>query len=608
MAIFYQIIALLGGLAMFLYGMNIMGDGLKSSSGGTMKAVLTRVTNRPVMGFLLGMLVACVIQSSTATIVILVGLVGAGFLTFRQSVGIVLGANVGTAITSQIIRLMDLQAGTTSILYFFKADNLAPVALVIGIVLIMFVRSGKTRSLGSICCGFGVLFMGLIFMGDAVSALQDRMSTLLTAFEDSYVLGFFAGAAVTGVIQSSSAVIGIIQSLASTVGMTFRSVFAMIIGVNIGDCLTTYLVSRFGAKPNQIRTTLVHIIYNIFAAAFIIAILVIGRATGLLTDALWDRSLDSGGIANIHCLFRLVPAMLLLPLSGVFIRIAERIVPDKPRDAEEASVDTQLEKLDPRLFTGPALALDQTARVVSSMSELALHNYAGAIDQIYAYDPTRLARIRQREDMLDRMTDAASRYIIELTPHIALERDLQEQNFLLKAITAFERIGDLAINITENVTALLELEKSFSPLAMRELRVVIDAVQENLDCTVRAYRDNDPAAAFAVEPLEEVIDEMVEYMRAQHIERMAHGQCDIIGGIRFQNILSNLERVSDQCSDTAVYILERRDPSIAGQEHSYVHNLHHSNEPKYVEAFRSAHERYFARLRAAADEERAVPV
>ena len=315
MEIFYKIIAMLGGLSMFLYGMRLMGDGLKSCSGSAMKAALAKVTSRPAMGFLLGMLVTCMIQSSTAAIVLTVGLVGAGFLTFRQSIGIVLGANVGTAITAQIIRLMDLQAGSTSILYLFNADNLAPIALVIGMVLLMFVAKSAAKNAGTIAVGFGILFMGLIFMSDAVSSLGDRLSGLLTAFEDNYILGFLSGAAVTGVIQSSSAVIGILQSIASSVGVRFCGVFAVIIGVNIGDCLTTFLVCRIGAKPEQIRTVVVHVIYNICAAVLIALVMTVLRTAGVLTDGLWYSSLDSGGVANIHGLFRLVPVTLLLLLE-----------------------------------------------------------------------------------------------------------------------------------------------------------------------------------------------------------------------------------------------------------------------------------------------------
>ena len=417
MSIFYNIVAFLGGLSMFLYGMRVMGDGLKNSSGGAMRTALAKVTNKPVMGFILGMLVACIIQSSTATIVITVGLVGAGFLTFHQSVGIVLGANVGTAITAQIIRLMDVSSGMDSPLYFFKADNLAPMALILGIVLIMFVGTSRSRNAGSIACGFGILFMGLIYMSNIVSQFGESMSGLLTAFENNYPLGFLAGVLVTCVVQSSSAVVGIIQSVASSIGVTFSAVFAVIIGVNIGDCLTTYLVSRIGAKPNQRRTAMIHVIYNVFAALLCFLLVFIGRSTGIINDNLWSMTLHSGGVANIHGFFRLVPAVVLLPFTPLFEKIALTLVKDEPVEAEDQSAIAALDGLDERFFDTPAIALDQVERVVLEMSDIAIHNFDACVNQIYNYDPKRDQRIQERENLLDSMTDA-------LEKNTSIKRDI----------------------------------------------------------------------------------------------------------------------------------------------------------------------------------------
>jgi phosphate:Na+ symporter len=596
MDVFYKIIALLGGLAMFLYGMRLMGDGLKSSSGGAMKAALAKATSKSYMGFLLGALVTCMIQSSTATIVLTVGLVGAGFLTFRQSVGIVLGANVGTAITAQIIRLMDVSAGSTSLLYFFKADNLAPMALVIGIILIMFVKKSSAKTAGTIAVGFGILFMGLIYMGDAVSDMGDSLSRLLIAFEDNYILGFLAGVAVTGVIQSSSAVVGILQSIASSVGVRFCGVFAVIIGVNIGDCLTTFLVSRIGAKPNQIRTTLVHIIYNVFAALLIVVVISVCRLTGLIGDDFWYQTLNSGGVANVHGLFRLVPAVLLLPFSGAFARMAEKIVPDKPVDEEDADIVENLRELDSHLITNPGLALDQTAHLIGHMADVAMHNYDAAVRQIFEYDPKRNDRIHQREDLLDKMADASNQYIVAISPYVTLDSDNRNQNFQIKALTSFERIGDLALNITDNVDSLRQSGKQFSDAAMDELRLAISAVNDILQLSTEAYKTNDVTLARRVEPLEEVIDELIEALKNRHVYRMTHNLCDVFNGIQFQNILQNLERVSDQCSDLAVYMLGRTDNAIIGQEHQYLHNLHHSNDAAYLADFHRNYDNYFGRL------------
>ena len=598
MQVFYHAVSLLGGLALFLYGMRVMGDGLKSSSGGAMRTALEKATANPALAFLLGVLVTCMIQSSTATIVLTVGLVGAGFLKFRQSIGIVLGANVGTAITAQIIRLMDVSAGADSPLYFFKSDNLAPLALLIGMILIMFVKKRSATTAGTICMGFGMLFVGLMNMSAAVSEVSDSLSTLLVSFEDNYILGFLSGVFVTGVIQSSSAVVGILQSIASTMGVHFCGVFAIIIGVNIGDCLTTYLVCRLGAKPEQVRTCMVHIIYNVFAAVLIIAALTILHATGILSDEIWNMPLNAGGVANVHGLFRLVPAVLLLPFSGLFANIAEKIVKDAPVNPEDDKIEANLRKLDMRLVTNPTIALDQTEQLIANMAEVALHNYDACRQQLFEFEPKREERIQEREEMLDRMADAANRYIIAISPHVKLEKDNRTQNYQLKALVCFERIGDLAVNITGNIRNLREAKREFSPMAQQEMKIMLDAIRDVLEMTAKAHINEDTSMAFQIEPMEEVIDAMVADLRGRHIYRMTHEQCDVINGIEFQNMLVNLERISDQCSDLAVYLLGRTDDAINGKEHEYIHNLHHSNNKEYLELFHDDYKKYFDQLNA----------
>ena len=596
MELFYRIVSLLGGLAMFLYGMRIMGDGLKSSSGGAMKAALAKITNKPFMGFLLGMLVTCMIQSSTATIVLSVGLVGAGFITFRQSIGIVLGANVGTAITAQIIRLMDVQADAGSLLYFFKSDNLAPMALIIGIILIMFVKGHGSDAVGTVCMGFGILFVGLMNMSTAVSQFGDSLSHLLVSFEGNYALGFLSGVVVTGVIQSSSAVVGILQSVASSVGVTFCAVFSVIIGVNIGDCITTYLVCRIGAKPEQIRTCLVHIIYNVIAAVLIFLVIGITRATGILNDDIWYLTMNSGGVANVHGLFRLVPALLLLPFAGVFAKIAEKIVPDKREDDEDAALKESLSKLDERLVTNPALALNETSIVIGNMCEVAHHNYTAAIQQLFDYDLKREERIRSREELLDTMADACNQYIVAISPHIILDAHKRESSFHLQALVVFERIGDLAVNIIDYIGVMHDADEHFSETGQQELAIAMDAVNEILQLTADAYSTGDVALAKKVEPLEEVIDELIEELQDRHVQRMIEGRCAVFNGIQFQNMLLNLERVSDQCSDLAVHLLGANDPAILGKEHQYIHELHHSDDPEYHRQFDNYHMKYIERL------------
>ena len=596
MVIFYRIVAMLGGLAMFLYGMRIMGDGLKSSSGGAMKNALAKVTNKPVLGFLLGVLVTCIIQSSTATIVLTVGLVGAGFLNFRQSIGIVLGANVGTAITAQVIRLMDLKSAEDSILYFFKADNLAPMALIIGIVLIMFSKRGSHKNMGNIACGFGVLFMGLIYMSGAVSNFSDSLSGLLVSFENNYFLQFVSGVGVTAIIQSSSAVVGIIQSIASSMGVTFSGIFAVIIGVNIGDCITTYIVSRIGASPEQKRTATVHVIYNIFAAVLIIAVLLVLRITGVISDDLWMRSLDSGGVANIHGLFRLVPAVVLMPASGLFAKIAEKLIPEVPKEQEDLEIEEALQELDPRLITSPVLALSQVSHLIGHMSDIALHNYDACVKQIYEFDPGRDSRISQRELILDRVIDQANQYVVSISPYVKRDRDNRNQNFQIKALICFERIGDLAVNITEAAASLREQGIELTDYAKTELRLAIDAVYDILNLTIKAYKENDNYTARKVEPLEEVIDDLIDDLNSRHVYRMMRNICEPVGGIQYQNILQNLEHISDKCSDLAIYIIELTDIDVIGKEHDYIHNLHHSDNAEYHKEYRANYQKYFSAL------------
>ena len=570
MDIFYKVVALLGGLAMFLYGMRLMGDGLKQSSGSAMKVALAKVTNRPVIGFIFGMLVTCMIQSSTATIVLTVGLVGAGFLTFYQSIGIVLGANVGTAITAQIIRL---------------------------IICIMFLKGDRFHNVGTILIGFGILFMGLIFMSDSVGQMSDQLSRLLVAFEDNYFFGFLSGVFVTGIIQSSSAVVGILQSMASSVGVRFCGVFAVIIGVNIGDCLTTYLVSRIGAKPDQIRTVTVHVIYNIFAALLISTCVAIGRFTGLIGDGFWNSTLNSGGVANVHGAFRLIPAVVLLPLTGVFAKIAVKIVPDEPVDNKDADIENNLRELDSRLFSNPVLAMSQSKHLILHMADVALHNFDASIEQVRNYDEARDKRIMERESLLDRMADASNQYLVDMSAYIVQESDARRQGMQIKALTCYERIGDHAVNISKDMKNLAKNGGVFSEEARKDLDIAFVAVKDILELTYRAFEGRDGNLARQVEPREEVIDELIETLKNYHIKRMTKGICDLYSGIQFENILSNLERISDLCSDLAISILGSLDLSISGAEHDYVHKLHHSDDFLYQKNLEENYTRYFDMLK-----------
>ncbi len=595
---FYSILSMLGGLAMFLYGMRVMGDGLKSGSGGALKAALAKVTNKPFMGFLLGLIVTAMIQSSKATIVLTVGLVGAGFLTFQQSIGIVLGANVGTAITSQIIRLMDVETGSSGLLSLLKSENLSSIALVIGIIMLMFVsrRKKSADTIGTVCMGFGTLFVGLMNMSSAVSSMGDQLSVFLVSFEQNYFLGFLSGIVITGILQSSSAVIGILQSIASSVGVKFCGIFAFIIGVNMGDSITAFLLCRIGANKDQIKTCLVNVLFNICSALLLFIGVGLLRATGVFNDAFWVQELNSGGVANVHGLFRVIPALVLLPFTNVFARLADRIVKDAPMDEEQAAVAQGLRELDIHLIQNPELALSESEHLINRMAELSLKNYKAAIKQISEYTEKRSGKINDREDLIDQMMDACNNYILSVSPYIKNENDNRRQNYQMKALTALERIGDRDVKINDAIEELRSNDRTFSDEALQELSVLTAAVKEVLDLSVEACRSGDLAMAKTVEPLEEVVDELTDTLRSRHIERMTKGVCDAITGITYENIVQSLGRISDHCSDLALALLSERDPQIRGKEHLYIHNLHHSNNRDYTEQFDTWYTKYFDQL------------
>jgi phosphate:Na+ symporter len=395
----------------------------------------------------------------------------------------------------------------------------------------------------------------------------------------------------TGIIQYPSAVVGILQSVASSMGIRFCAVFAVILGVNIGDCITTYLVCRIGAKPDQIRTCMVHIIYNVFALALISVSLIILRTTGILNDGIWYMTLNSGGVANVHGLFRLIPAVVLLPFTNLFANIAETIVPQKEEESEEV-----FRQLDERLKSNPALAMSEAQELIANMGEKSMENYKAAASLAFNYDDQLVQEIRKRENTIDRMADAANNYIVDLSSNIVLEEDENNQNFQLKSIICFERIGDLSVNIMEAVGRVHMDGKQYSESARKELSAAAKAVEDVFRLTVKAYKEDSVELAKEIEPTEEVIDELIDELKERHLFRIRRNLCDSAAALSFQEVLQNLERISDQCSDLGVYLLAKHDNYIRGMEHRYIHNLHHAQEEEYMNSFRTNYQKYFSLL------------
>ena len=573
-------IKLLGGLAMFLYGMEIMGDGLKQGSGTALKNVLGKLTHNVFLGLLTGTLVTAVIQSSTATIVLTVGLIGAGILNLRQAVSIVLGANIGTTVTAQIIRLMDIDSSGGSILAFFKPDTLAPVALILGIILVMFVKTQASKNVGLIALGFGILFTGLMSMTAAVEPLSESaaFANILSYFSDMPLLGILTGLVLTVIVQSSSAMVGILQALSSTGVMTFELVYPIIMGINLGTCVTTALVCSIGSSKDAKRTGVVHIVFNtIGTILFMIAMTLIRQAGGF--SGLWESVVDSGVIANFQTLFNLVTAIVLLPFTGVLVKIACKIVKD---DEVKEEVYPELAALDKKLMTVPTVALGEVTKVAASMAASAKENLALSLAQFKKYDEKRAEKIAEAEDRLDCFTDRADNYLIELSGNIETESDNRQRNMLMQCIRDIERIGDYATNFDEMAKKMHDSELTFSAIAWKELEIIEDAVQEILRLTVEALENDNDYIACRVEPLEEVIDDMVLLLKNRHTARLCQGICSINSGLIFMDMLTYFERAADQCSIIAMQMLGKNNEEIMKNHHLYLQELHATDDKAYL--------------------------
>ena len=594
---FFNVVSLFGGLALFLYGMRIMGDGLQKGSSGALKNAMGKVTNNPVVSFLLGLCVTGVIQSSTATIVLTSGLVGAGIITLHQSLGIILGANVGTTVTGQIIRLLDLNSNATAWLELFKPSTLAPLAAIVGILLIMAFKFRNADLIGNTAMGFSILFTGLLNMTAAVAPLSESpaFSQLFIALADKPMLGFLAGAVVAFIIQSSSATVGILQALALTGKLSFSSVYAVIIGIYMGDCITTAIVCSLGSKADAKRTGIVHILFNLCGVVLVAGSVALFHKLGLL-DTLWSRPITSGGIANTHTLFKMACAILLLPFVTLLEKASRKIVKDDPAPRRDEEPETAT--LDKTFLDSPALALEGVQLALTKMARMAVDNTKEAMENLLQPQDGAAETIRQRESSIDRIADQISDYLVRLSPRVG-DDESEKINYYIKCVTEFERIGDHAINLVESAEELEERGVHFSSGANRELLVIKEALHQVMDYAFLAYHEQSVDSALHVEPLEEVIDELVATLRSNHILRLRRGQCNVESGFVFLDVLGNLERISDQCSNIGVHTVTAYGDETYS-EHDYIRYLHEGHDERYSKEYKSVYEEYFSRLRDAA--------
>ena len=596
MEILSAIIQLLGGLAMFLYGIELMGDGLKNSSGAALKRVLEKVTGNVLMGVLTGTMVTAVIQSSTATIVLTVALIGAGVLNLKQAVSIVMGANIGTTVTAQIIRLGSIESDGSFLLWLFDTDTLAPIALVLGIILIMFIKKKNAKPIGDIAIGFGILFVGLNLMTDGVKPLIGTDAFVsFVGFLTNPLFGILFGLILTVIVQSSSATVGMLQTVAQVPGsgITFAMAYPVIMGINLGTCVTTAMVCSIGSGKDAKRTGVVHIAFNTIGTILFLSVMLIMQKLAVFGAEFWVATVDSGGIANFQTIFNLVTAIVLLPFTNLLVALSKAIVKDEP---EKEPLHPELTGLSENLYISPAVALSEATKAVAFMGAVARDNFQRCCKQLVHYDATACAQIDLEEAELDQFSDTADKFLIGLSKVIESEGEDRQVDMLLQTIPSFERIGDYGTNLVELGEKLHKDGTAFSEMAVKELNVLTDAVNEILSTTVQALTEDDNELAKTIEPLEEVIDDMVRLLRDRHTKRLKAGSCSLTSGLVFMEALTHLERASDHCSAIAVLMLARNNEEILGNHYDYLRHLHEGTDKHYADELRRRRAQYVDQL------------
>ncbi len=542
----FSILEMIGGLSLFLFGMNIMGQALERRAGGGLRTLLRTLTSNKIAGFLTGLGVTAIIQSSSATTVMVVGFVNSGIMSLTQAINVIMGANVGTTVTSWILSLGAIDSKNV-IVQLLKPSSFTPVLALIGIVYYMFCKNDKKKDTGMILLGFATLMFGMETMSDAVKGLKDvpEFQQLFLLFRNP-ILGVLAGAVLTGIIQSSSASVGILQALSATGQVTLGAAIPIIMGQNIGTCVTA-LISSVGTNKNARRASIVHLLFNIIGTVLCLVIFIL--ADTILKPAILNHAANQFNIAICHTVFNIVCTAALLPQSRLLEKLACRLVPD------DAKPD-QIVELDERLLATPPLALERCRMLAADMAQTATSALNDAVACLNKYDPQLAERIREYEDKTDHYEDVLGTYLVKLSTQAANATDSAEAAGLLKLIGDFERIADHAVNLVESAEEIHDKELSFSADASEELSVICSAVCEVAGYARDAFIDNNIATALQVEPLEEVVDDLKDELRSRHIRRLQRSQCSIEVGFVWADLLTGLERISDHSSNIAVCIMD----------------------------------------------------
>ena len=582
----FNILTMIGGLALFLYGMNIMGDGLSQMAGGKLESVLERLTSKRIYAVLLGAGVTAVIQSSSATTVMVVGFVNSGIMHLSQAVGIIMGANIGTTMTSWLLSLTEIN-GSTIFLQLLKPSSFSPVLAAVGIILTMSSKEGsKKRNVGNILVGFAILMFGMETMSDAVSPLAENkgFAGILTKFSNP-ILGMIAGTVLTAIIQSPSASVGILQALCITGIVNYATALPIIMGQNIGTCITA-IISSIGANKNAKRAAMIHLFFNLIGT--IIFMIVFYSINAFVDFAFLDESASAAGIAVIHSLFNIGCCVVLYPFANLLVKLATVVIPDGAK--EDTLVEVKSNMLDERFLDSPSFAIKICKNKSEEMAEKAYKSILLAIDVLKEFDEDKVRQVYELEDEVDRYEDELGTYLVKLAGKNLSDSDSESMSIMLHGINDFERISDHAINIVESAEEIREKELEFSTKAGNEIGVISDAVIDIVAQTVEVFKSNDIEKALQIEPLEEVIDGLTRKIKKKHIKRLKKGKCTIELGLIFEDILINLERVSDHCSNVAVGIITIGDDEY--DIHEFYNVLDSKKKEEYENRFQEMKMKY----------------
>jgi len=573
----FGVLTMLGGLALFLYGMDLMGKSLEKQAGNRLQAILEKLTERPAMGFLLGAGVTAVIQSSSATTVMVVGFVNSGLMKLHQACAVIMGANVGTTATSWILSLTGVE-GDGVLVRLLKPSSFAPVLALAGVVMHMFSKKDRLRNVGSTLLGFAILMTGMDTMSGAVKPLADvpEFTRLFTLFSNP-IPGVLAGALLTAAIQSSSASVGILQALSATGAVTFSGAVPIIMGQNIGTCATA-LISSVGANRNARRTAFIHLYFNVIGVALFLSIYLLVNRIHALPFA--DDPIGGAGIAAVHTCFNLLATAALLPFRRGLEKLARLTVPDGAGDEPVA-------KLDERLINTPSVAVEQSRRACAEMSGAARSALKESVSLMHGWSESAAQSVLKLEDRLDRFEDLLGGYLLKLSAQELTEEDSRAASVMLHMIGDFERIGDHAVNISETAQELHEKKLAFSEQASGELEVLYAAVDDVLEIAMDAFGAGDAVLAQRVEPLEQVVDDLTKELRRRHIERLKSGACTVELGFILSDLINNLERVADHCSNIAATLIESAQGSFG--MHGYTGRVTES------ESYRRSYREYLNR-------------